>query len=707
MRKLISLIMAIILSISFASAQSVFPGTGNKTSQNLFLGWVHVDSGLILPYKKAWCCFPNAPGSLWYNRYGDSGVYIATGAGDRRLLTDQDVFRDSLNNLTDVAITGLVTGQLIRYNGTTHKWENFTPTYITSEVDPVFTASIAFYITALDTTHYNTAWLKFIASSIYSGGGVVTYTRNDGTTFTMTGLPQGTVTSVTAGTGLSGGTITGTGTISMPNVGTAGTYGSSTLVPIITTDAQGRISSVSTAAIGGGTVTSVSVATANGFAGSSSGGATPALTFSVTPALGSILKVGSGGSVTAAVAGTDYQAAGSYMTTTLTNGFFWIGNGSNIATAVQASGDWTISNTGVATLKNTGTPGTYGSATQIPVVTTDAQGRITTVTTATPSVTHTVTATGDVTGTGNGNGVITVPLVYANVVPVSKGGMNKSSAIQYAIPYASSTTVYTEQAIGSAGQVLAVNGSANGYTWTGPSAFYTSLYAGANVTVSGTAPSFTVSTTASVTPTASTIAKWDANLNLGAVNLLLGYTAVTSAGTTTTLVVGSSYRYYVTGTSAQTFQMPVTSTLTIGQSYLLINATTNYITVNSSGGNVMVVMEPNSTVVLLVKTTGATTAADWVVQYAAPNKIIVSSTGNSTTIIPAGSLCVGISFLITSTTNVAVGTTIGGVDVVPTTSVTSGVLTTFSTMKQFSRTANTTLYITCSGTYTADFYKIQ
>ncbi len=56
--------------------------------------------------------------------------------------------------------------------------------------------------------------------------------------------PKGTVTSVTAGSGLSGGTITGTGTISLPAVGTAGTYGSSTVVPEITTDAQGRITGV-------------------------------------------------------------------------------------------------------------------------------------------------------------------------------------------------------------------------------------------------------------------------------------------------------------------------------------------------------------------------------------------------------------------------------------------------------------------------------
>ncbi len=52
------------------------------------------------------------------------------------------------------------------------------------------------------------------------------------------------VTSVVAGAGLSGGTITTTGTISMPNVGTPGVYGSNILIPIIRTDTQGRIISV-------------------------------------------------------------------------------------------------------------------------------------------------------------------------------------------------------------------------------------------------------------------------------------------------------------------------------------------------------------------------------------------------------------------------------------------------------------------------------
>lgn len=53
-------------------------------------------------------------------------------------------------------------------------------------------------------------------------------------------IGAGTVTSITAGAGLSGGTITGSGTISMPNVGTAGTYSG------VTTDTQGRVTAGTT-----------------------------------------------------------------------------------------------------------------------------------------------------------------------------------------------------------------------------------------------------------------------------------------------------------------------------------------------------------------------------------------------------------------------------------------------------------------------------
>jgi hypothetical protein len=53
------------------------------------------------------------------------------------------------------------------------------------------------------------------------------------------------ITSITAGTGLTGGTITSTGTIALSTVGTVipNTYGATGLIPTITVDAYGRVTS--------------------------------------------------------------------------------------------------------------------------------------------------------------------------------------------------------------------------------------------------------------------------------------------------------------------------------------------------------------------------------------------------------------------------------------------------------------------------------
>lgn len=112
-------------------------------------------------------------------------------------------------------------------------------------------------------------------------------------------------------------------------------------------------------------------------------------------------------------------------------------------------------------------------------------------------------------------------------------------------------------------------------------------------------------------PTATAFAGWDANKNLSMNNALEGYTTTATAAGTTTLVVGSTYQQFFTGTTTQTVQLPVTSTLVLGQSFYIVNNSTGIVTVNSSGGNQVIALNPNSSTIVTVILTSGTTAASW------------------------------------------------------------------------------------------------
>ena len=96
---------------------------------------------------------------------------------------------------------------------------------------------------------------------------------------------------------------------------------------------------------GSGTVTAVSVVSANGFAGTSSGGATPALTLTTT--ITGLLK-GNGTAISAATANTDYMGVSAPITKmadfTVANGEIWYINnksGSTCTVTLPAASSWT------------------------------------------------------------------------------------------------------------------------------------------------------------------------------------------------------------------------------------------------------------------------------------------------------------------------------------------------------------------------------
>ena len=184
----------------------------------------------------------------------------------------------------------------------------------------------------------------------------------------------GTVTSITAGAGLDGGTITEIGTISMPDVGTPQTaVGSGLVIPVISTDAQGRVTALTTVAC-------------------------PALT---TAQIAGLATTAPAALATSAVVGLSTFAARADHQHVFPSA---VDVGALGATAA-ASGDLAGNYPGPTLAAITTAQSNVGSSTVVPVLSIDAKGRVTSLSTAAISsaTTSAITSlTGDVIATGPG-----------------------------------------------------------------------------------------------------------------------------------------------------------------------------------------------------------------------------------------------------------------------------------------------------------------
>ena len=216
---------------------------------------------------------------------------------------------------------------------------------------------------------------------------------------------MGTVTNVATGTGLTGGPITTTGTISLANTTvTAGSYGNASTVAVLTVNAQGQLTAASNSAI------AIGVAAVSG-------------------AVPNTVNV---------IAGTNLTGGGA-LTGNVTINNPYNGTVTNVATGTGLTGG-PITSTGTVSLANTAvTAGSYGNASTVGSFTVDAQGRLTSasnssiaisvsaVSGAVPNTVNVIAGTG-LTGGGALTGNVTLS-VTANSVNQKVAVQNNGVAV--------------------------------------------------------------------------------------------------------------------------------------------------------------------------------------------------------------------------------------------------------------------------------------
>ena len=92
---------------------------------------------------------------------------------------------------------------------------------------------------------------------------------------------------------------------------------------------------------------------------------------------------------------------------------------------------------------------------------------------------------------------------------------------------------------------------------------------------------------------------------------ITGYATTATAAGTTVLTATSTFQQFFTGTNTQSVTLPVSSTLQLGWTYWITNNSTGNITVNSSGGNLVNTVLPQTTVMFTCIDITVTTAAGW------------------------------------------------------------------------------------------------
>ena len=470
-------------------------------------------------------------------------------------------------------------------------------------------------------------------------------------------------------------------------------------------------------------VTTVSVATANGFSGTSSGGVNPSLTLKTT--VTGLLKGNSTtGVASAATAGTDYLAPPTGTSIQKAN------SGGALANAVAGT-DYAAPTSGTSILYGNGAGGfsnvTIGSGVSFASGTLSAAGSGGTVTSVGLSAPSIFTVTNSpVTSSG------TLTLSYSGTaLPIANGGTNATTQISgfnNLSPITSIGDLIIGNGTNSAAR-LAISTN-NGYVLTsnGTTAAWASLPSNVSsisfgstgltpntatsgaVSVAGTLAVANGGTGVTVSTGASSVVLRDANQNITANNFLSSFTTVVSAGTTTTLTVSSAPFYLITGSTSQTFQLPNATTLVNGTAYAF-NNNSSAGTVNINNGAVsptLITSVGSGGYVTVILLDNSTQAGSWDYHYETPsNTTWTTNTLNTGSAITSTQTVQGTRLISTVITGTAPLTVTSTTQVANLNAATSGAATNISSgttgAVPYQSAASTTAFLSGNTTTTPQF----
>ena len=336
----------------------------------------------------------------------------------------------------------------------------------------------------------------------------------------------------------------------------------------------------------GGSVTTVSVVSANGLAGTvANASSTPAITLSTS--ITGLLK-GNGTAISAATAGTDYAAA-----TTGTNAQLLANNGSGGFSNVTVGSGLTLTSGTLAA-----TSGGGGTVTNCSVVSANGFGGTVATSTTTPAITLTTSITGLLKGNGT---AVSAAVSGTDYAPATSGT---------SILYGNGAGGFSNVTVGSGLSFSTGTLSATGGGM---------VYPGAGI------PNSTGSAwgTSYGTSGVNSVVLRDASGNISTNSIFQGFSVLAASGTTTTLTVSSYPNWYVTGSGGQTFQLPDATTLPNGATYTFNNnQSSGVITLNNNSGSSIISGGIGSGgYVTLVLQTNASAAGTWDYHFQTPANV--------------------------------------------------------------------------------------